>query len=126
MEMLNCQSGYCNSHEIRRCKWEELQRQIVANCKDTNGYIFCEPCAEKVGLLPNKLMDAPWRKNMIEDACQEIEKALTDKYQQILNTRLVDTLSTTPENEKRSMLQKISAEVNAAYVSEWNTTFSQK
>ncbi len=124
MQTLQCQSGNCSSHEIRRWKWDALCDEIENSGNSSNGYVLCRPCAETLELIPRKFATCPWRKKDESTAQTNEDKAnaILLKYRHILHTRLSEALPGLPPTEQNAARDKIYTEVNADYLREYKDT----
>ncbi len=135
MEVLYCQSGKCNRHEIRRWKLQELLKDMT--CYDTSleGYVICRPCATTLGYLPakrniccpypcngpaSKFANCPWRKTDQENALA----ILHGRYKQLLDEKLAE-LVTAPESERQAKSRDITSEVTGKYQAACSRTLSE-
>ena len=109
MQTLQCQSGNCSSHEIRRWKWDALCDEIENSGNSSNGYVLCRPCAETLELIPRKFATCPWRKKDESTAQtnQDNANAILLKYRHILHTRFSEALPGLPPTEQNAARDKI-------------------
>ena len=74
--------------------------------------------ADKFAVCP------PWRKPTNEHAkVRSREDVIIEKFQHMLHTRLAETLPGLSEKDQMAQRELITAELNAAYIREYNATF---
>jgi hypothetical protein len=76
--------------------------------------------ADKFAVCP------PWRKPTKDDEPAKVESredAIIEKFRHILHTRLAETLPGLSATDQMVQRELITAELNAAYLREYNATF---
>ena len=126
-ETLYCQSGRCPNHEIKRWKWQQLERAMVNTGHSSEGYVYCRPCAENCGLVKprscpyscGEQWHPPWRRRTKEEHLAQLK----EMHEKRLQRKVSDLAHLPPEEHdglKKMILEEVTKEYHAdhSHVSE--------